>query len=541
MTRKWIRLTVFALALAVTAGALALGLRTRAASVSAGVFAENPNLDPGTALSGRAPGITLTDQFGHSVSLRSYRGRVVLLAFTDLRCTTICPLTTTEMLDAKRLMGAAGAHVALLGVDANPEARSIADVRAYSAAHGMMDQWRFLTGSLAQLRHVWSAYHIAVQIEAGQIDHTPALYVIDPQGRLAKLYLTEMAYAGIDQQAQILAREISSLLPGHPDVHSDLSYARIPTIDPGAGVTLPRAGGGAVSLGPHRARLVLFFATWDAETSNLGAGLETLGRYVAHAARAPTEHLPELVAIDQADVEPTPAALPRLLRTLPRPLPYPVAMDRTGRVAEGYGVEDQPWLVLVSSSGQILWHYDVSTSGWPTVTALTRDVQAALESPLSAAPSAARAARELAGSPPELAALHAQAGRLLSGASGTLGARLRALRGYPVVLNVWASWCTPCQKEFPLFAVAAARYGRRVAFLGADYEDSSGGARSFLAAHPVSYPTYEASSGQLDPLATITGVPTTIYIDPAGHVVHVHIGQYDAQGTLDQDIGDYTP
>jgi len=47
-------------------------------------------LDPGTQLSGPAPGFTLTGQFGATVSLRAFRGRVVILAFTDSQCTTIC-------------------------------------------------------------------------------------------------------------------------------------------------------------------------------------------------------------------------------------------------------------------------------------------------------------------------------------------------------------------------------------------------------------------------------------------------------------------
>ena len=361
--------------------------------------------------------------------------------------------------------------------------------------------------------------------------------MIDAHGRLAKLYVTEMGYAGIDQQAQILAREISSLLPGHPGVHSDLSYARIPAIGPGRRVTLPRAGGGSVSIAPHGGpHLVLFFATWDAETLNMGTGLRMLGRYDALAASARGEGLPAPLAIDQGDVEPTPATLPRFLRTLPRQPPFPVAIDRTGRVADGYEVEDQPWLVLVSRSGRILWHDDVSTSGWPSLASLVSNVRAALARPFSASPSKAQASRELAGSPPALAALHRQAGRLLGGGYKSLTARLRALRGYPVVLNVWASWCPPCRKEFPLFAAAAARYGRRVAFLGADYEDSPGEARSFLAGHPVSYPSYEASSAQLDSLATITATPTTIFIDRAGHVVHMHIGQYAVEGSLDLDV-----
>ncbi len=73
-----------------------------------GALASNPDLDPGTTLSGVAPGFTLTDQFGQPVSLSSYRGEVVILAFNDSECTTVCPLTTAAMVDAKALLGAAG-------------------------------------------------------------------------------------------------------------------------------------------------------------------------------------------------------------------------------------------------------------------------------------------------------------------------------------------------------------------------------------------------------------------------------------------------
>jgi cytochrome oxidase Cu insertion factor (SCO1/SenC/PrrC family)/thiol-disulfide isomerase/thioredoxin len=533
-----LRRVALALVLMAVAGLLVLGLRSRPATPLVHALADNPDLDGGTGLSGRAPGFTLTDQSGRRVSLKQFAGQVVLLAFVDSQCTTVCPLTTSEILDAKRLLGAPGARVQLLGVDANPDATSIRDVRAYTVAHEMTHQWHFLTGSLAQLRRVWGAYHIAVQIEAGEIDHTPALYVINARGRLAKLYVTEMAYAGVEQQAQLIAGELSRLLPGHPPVRSQLPYTRIPPIAPTDPARLPLTGGGSITLGPGQpSRLYLFFATWDSEVSNLAAELRQLERY---ASRARPARLPTPAAIDEGIVEPSAAALARFLGSLRHPLPYPVAVDSSGRVADGYGVEDQPWLVLVSSSGRILWHRDVSTSGWPSASALQDQVSAAMRRPYPTPTGDAQAAIGLAGSPPALAGLHDQAGRLLAGARGALAARLHELRGHPVVLNVWASWCTPCQREFPLFAAAAAHYGRRIAFLGADYEDSASDARSFLAGHPVSYPSYETSASELAGLESIAGVPTTIFIDAAGQVVHVHIGQYDAQGTLDQDIDHYS-
>ena len=61
-----------------------------------------------------------------------------------------------------------------------------------------------------------------------------------------------------------------------------------------------------------------------------------------------------------------------------RPLSYPVALDRTGRVADGYEVQDEPWFVLVSGTGKTLWYRDASTSGWPSSTALETQVRAAL-------------------------------------------------------------------------------------------------------------------------------------------------------------------
>jgi cytochrome oxidase Cu insertion factor (SCO1/SenC/PrrC family) len=334
---------------------------------------DNPNLDLGSSLGELpAPDFRLQNQFGQSMSLSQFRGKVVMLAFEDSECTTVCPLTTQSMLEAKQLLGPAGEKVQLLGIDANPDATSVADVLSYSRAHGLVNQWDFLTGSVAQLKSTWGLYHIAVQIEQGQIDHTPALYVIDQQGRERKLYLTQMAYSSIGQSAQVLADELSSLLPGHPKVASQQSLASIAGQGPSAHLTLASAGtqGGTVALGPGQPHLVMFFATWLSEVSDLKSELVNGNAYVAAARR---DGLPPLVAVDETVVESSAQTVRSYLRNLGTSLNYPVALDTTGRVADGYGVQDQPWFALVSASGKIIWSHD----GWLPLPALESAVKRA--------------------------------------------------------------------------------------------------------------------------------------------------------------------
>jgi len=149
----------------------------------------------------------------------------------------------------------------------------------------------------------------------------------------------------------------------------------------------------------------------------------------------------------------------------------------------------------------------------------------------------ARQAALLAGSPPALAALHRQGGQLLGGGAPALHRRLQGLRGYPVVIDKWASWCVPCRAEFGAFQRVAAGYGRRVAFLGLDSGDSSrAGARAFLRAHPVSYPSYYDPSGALGLQITDSSfTPVTVFV-PARGVPFIHQGQYPSARKLEEDV-----
>jgi cytochrome oxidase Cu insertion factor (SCO1/SenC/PrrC family) len=387
MTRRVTTLAGVALAAAVALAGCSAAASTAAgssgSSASSAAAEENAGLDLGTSLGGKqAPDFTLTNQFGEQMSLSQFKGRITVLSFEDPECTDICPLTTQSMVLAKELLGSAGKSVQLLGVDANPTAVETADVKAYSQAHGLTNQWDYLTGSVAQLKAVWKAYDVAVQVADGDINHTPAVYVIDAQGKLSKLYLTQMAYDSVTQAAQVMASEMASLMPGHPKLASIESLASAPTQTPADSVSLPAATASArssssgsspaasspVKLGPGQAHLVVFFATWLTEVSDLKSELTSLDAYDKFAA---SRHLPSVTAVDETVTEPSKTSVASYLGQL-GPLSYPVALDETGRLADGYGVQDQPWVSLVSASGKIVWQHD----GWVPLGDLEKTVAA---------------------------------------------------------------------------------------------------------------------------------------------------------------------
>lgn len=337
---------------------------------------KNPNVDPGTSLPGQAaPGFTLTNQFGASVSLRQFRGKAVVLAFVDSRCTSICPLTTLSMTEARSMLGpAAAAHIQLLGIDANPDATNVADARAYSSAHQMLRSWDFLTGSLHQLTAVWRAYHVYVAASHGNIDHEPAIYLIDGRGKERTLYLTQMAYASVGQQADLIAQGLSRLLPGHPAPHELVPLALAKAIRPAQAATAPVIGGTHqvknVTLGRGHPHLVVFMASWLNEMFNLPSELRVLASYQRQAVR---HGWPSVVALDETQTESNAAVLPKLLAAAGGGrLGYPVAVDTSGLMADGYGAADLPWIEIVSPAGRVVFSHD----GWLPESALARAASA---------------------------------------------------------------------------------------------------------------------------------------------------------------------
>jgi len=154
------------------------------ASISTSL-ADLMSLSPVPAAS--APGFTLTDQAGRTMSLTDFRGKVVVLEFMDDHCTDICPIVAQEFAGAYHDLGAAAGKVIFAAVNVNPYYPSVAAVAAFSAEQRLLTipGWHFFTGPLTALHAAWRDYDIEVQAPSPRADviHTSAIYFIDPQGR----------------------------------------------------------------------------------------------------------------------------------------------------------------------------------------------------------------------------------------------------------------------------------------------------------------------------------------------------------------------
>ena len=141
---------------------------------------------------------------------------------------------------------------------------------------------------------------------------------------------------------------------------------------------------------------------------------------------------------------------------------------------------------------------------------------------------------------PELRRLEAESNQILDGGTDAFERRLADLRGHPIVVNQWASWCPSCRFEFPYFQRLAAKYRGRVAFLGVDSQDNRDDAKKFLKEYPTPFPHY------FDPDVEIArvfgggrGWPTTAFYNAAGELTQTHIGAFAEQTDLEESIRRY--
>jgi len=168
-----------------------------------------------------------------------------------------------------------------------------------------------------------------------------------------------------------------------------------------------------------------------------------------------------------------------------------------------------------------------------------KDSEVAPQESIAGALSLAEVSKPIDGAPANLAALRARVNELDGGGEQAFDAQLRALRGHPVVVNMWASWCEPCRFELPFLQREAVARGASVAFLGINVNDSENAARERAKEYPMPYPSFEDPRSNLFARYKAQGLPTTAFYDAGGKLVIVHQGVFPTQAKLAEAIDRY--
>lgn len=104
--------------------------------------------------------------------------------------------------------------------------------------------------------------------------------------------------------------------------------------------------------------------------------------------------------------------------------------------------------------------------------------------------------------------------------------RLSDFRGQPVVINFWASWCVPCEREAPILESAWRKYkDEGVVFIGIDYVDTESAARAFLDRYDITYRNGPDVGSRISDAYRMQGVPETFFVDRNGMVRDLIIGE----------------
>jgi cytochrome oxidase Cu insertion factor (SCO1/SenC/PrrC family) len=163
------------------------GANLRPSGIPANISTSTANLMQLSPIPGvRAPAFRFTDQHGHTMTLASLRGKVVVLEFMDPHCTDICPIVSQEFVDAYHQLGAQAGQVVFAAINVNQYHATVQDMAAYSTAHRLstIPGWHFLTGPVPALRTAWHDYNVAVEAPNPNADiiHTSVVYFIDAKG-----------------------------------------------------------------------------------------------------------------------------------------------------------------------------------------------------------------------------------------------------------------------------------------------------------------------------------------------------------------------
>ncbi|HWE53971.1 MAG TPA: redoxin domain-containing protein [Acidimicrobiales bacterium] len=305
-----------------------------------------------------APGFTLVDQHGRTVSLDQYRGKVVIWSINDDRCTDMCALLAQSIVAADADLGAAARDVVFLSVNANPYYPAPKDVLQWSQTNDVesLPNWVYVTGTPPQLERTWDAYKVNVVLDAENrtVVHDTALDFIDPAGRIRSYGYFSEGSLSTAFYAHTMAQMADDLLPaaervtvGGPSVNAPATDGatigdRAPafTLSPLAHATT----GSSAQLETKPTLLNFWSSTCQICTSEMPALQQVEKDYGTQV---------NVVGIDVADPRSTAASFATHLG-----VGYPLLADPDGATAAGYRVTALPVTFVVAPGGQILSRHD---------------------------------------------------------------------------------------------------------------------------------------------------------------------------------------
>ena len=154
----------------------------------------NQQVYQGVEINEPASDFQLTNQYGDSIRLSDFRGKLVVLTFMDTQCVDTCPITAQHFIQTyQQLNDTQKEQVIFLGINVNSQTSTSDDVSKITVAWRLdqIPQWHFLTSNLEILEPVWKAYNVSVtpritenQTTHTQLVHTPGTYIIDSLGQI---------------------------------------------------------------------------------------------------------------------------------------------------------------------------------------------------------------------------------------------------------------------------------------------------------------------------------------------------------------------
>jgi protein SCO1/2 len=172
---------------------------TNAAFQSAGV------LSPAT----QAPPLALRNYLGQPVSIDSFRGKAVLVTFLYTHCPDVCPLITSNLRVAQRLMGSkVAADTQIIAVSVDPRGDTPGAIAAFLAHHEMTGRMLYLVGSAYELAQAWQAWGVGSERDASKpefINHSGLIYGVTASGKRLTIYASNFQPSEVAHDAPLLA------------------------------------------------------------------------------------------------------------------------------------------------------------------------------------------------------------------------------------------------------------------------------------------------------------------------------------------------